>query len=149
MISIKQQSAGIREFGTGRLNIGSGLYAHSLQIRAVKPTAKIIVFIAVKLNHIYRHLTQNLADGLLVFIHKQGHHRYKRRQVFHNRLRLLNTHCPFTLGVKHQPDGIRAQFGRGQRVFRSGNAANFGAYGVHGDCLFKQMSRILYKFKAV
>ena len=144
MIGIKQQSAGIRKFGTGRPNIGRGLYAHGLQIRAVKPTAKIIVFIAVKLNHIYRHLTQNLADGLLVFIHKQGHHRYKRRQISHNRPSLLNTHSTFALGVKHQPDGIRAQFGRSLRIFRSGNTANFGAYGVHGDGLFKQMGRILY-----
>ena len=39
-------------------------YDPTREIRPVKLTAEIIVFVAVKLNHVYRHLVQDFADNV-------------------------------------------------------------------------------------
>lgn len=81
----------------------------------------------MKLQQVQRYGVENFVEFTAAGVDEQAHRGNKRRQRGNDRSRLMHINRPRTLRVKDQPNGVSARLGRCQRIFYTGNPADFAA----------------------
>lgn|GEM_PF-3820955 len=81
----------------------------------------------MELQHIQRNGVENLVDFTATGVHEQTYRRDEWGQRGNDLARPLQADRTRAFAIENQPDGIGAGFGRDQRIFNPGYAANLAA----------------------